>query len=56
MDKFENYLFNKIIDYKNRLNENKGNYEIEWALNNCLEEITEVFSVYNLEYKDQLGA
>lgn len=56
MDKFESYLFNKIINYQNRLEDNKGNSDIEWVLNSCIEEITEVFSVYNLEYKNQLEA
>lgn len=56
MDNFENYLFNKIYDYKTRLEENKDNVEVTWALNSTIEEFMEILSEYNLNYKFDLGA
>lgn len=56
MDDFESYLFNKITDYKKRIDENKGSKEVLWCLNNCLEEFMEILSEYNLNYKYELGA
>lgn len=56
MDSFEMFLFDKISDYKNRLNENKGNKELEWSLNQCLEELITILSEYNLNYKFEIGA
>lgn len=51
MDSFENYLFNKITDCKNKINENQGNKEVLWHLDSCLEEFMEILSEYNLNYK-----
>ena len=51
MDKFENYLFEKIGDYKNKIADNEGSPEVVWALNTCIEEMVEIFSVYSMEYK-----
>lgn len=56
MDNFESYLFDKISDFKKRLVENEGNPEVEWFLNNCIEQFIEVLSEYNLNYKYDLGA
>jgi len=56
VDDFESYLFNKITDYKKRIDENKGSKEVLWCLNNCLEEFMEILSEYNLNYKYELGA
>jgi len=51
MDNFENYLFNKISVCIQRIEENKGNSEVLWSLNNTLEEFVEILSEYNLNYK-----
>lgn len=56
MDNFEEFLIDKIYDYKNRLKENKGNKEVEWCLNQCLEEFIVILSEYNLNYKFEIGA
>jgi len=56
MDNFESYLFNKISDYQKKLTDNKGNKEVEWCLNNCIDEFMEILSEYNLNYKYDLGA
>jgi len=56
MDNFESYLFNKISDYQKKLTDNKGNKEVEWCLNNCIDEFIEILSEYNLNYKYDLGA
>lgn len=51
MDGFENYLFEKINDYRGRLSENSCDPNIVWALNNCVEEFVEILSEYNLNFK-----
>lgn len=56
MDNFESYLFDKISDFKKRLVENEGNKEVEWFLNNCIDQFMEILSEYNLNYKYDLGA
>lgn len=56
MDNFESYLFKKISDYQKKLTDNKGNKEVEWFLNNCIDEFIEILSEYNLNYKYDLGA
>lgn len=56
LDSFECYLFEKIVDFKKRLVENEGNKEVEWLLNNCIEQFMEILSEYDLNYKYDLGA
>lgn len=51
MDKFENYLFEKIVDCKNKISENEGNQEVSFCLENMLEEYMEIMSHYNLNIK-----
>lgn len=51
MDEFENYLFDKISDFRQKLKENEGNKEVLWCLGTCLEEFVEILSEYNLNYK-----
>lgn len=51
MDKFEAYMFEKISQYKIRLEESKNNDDIYWAMNNSLEEFLEILSYYNLNCK-----
>lgn len=50
MDPFQSYLLDKIIDYRGKVN-NQENEDIKWAMGNCLEELLEVFSEYDLNYK-----
>jgi len=56
MDNFESYLFDKIYDYRKRLEENKDSKEVAWALSNAIEEFMEILSEYNLNYKYDIGA
>ena len=56
MDNFESYLFNKINDYRERIEENKSDKAVSWCLNSTLEEFMEILSEYNLNYKYDLGA
>lgn len=51
MDKFEDYMFNKIVDCKNRITENNNNKEVLFCLENILEEYMEIMSYYNLNIK-----
>ena len=51
MDNFENYLFDKIVDCKNRINENSHNKEVLFCLESMLEEYMEIMSHYNLNIK-----
>lgn len=52
MDGFESYLFDKISDYKQKINCNEGNNEVLWCLSTCLEEFMEILSEYNLNFKN----
>lgn len=56
MDQFEVYLFDKINEFRKRINDNNGNDEVLWLLNSCLEEFMEILSEYNLNYKYELEA
>ncbi|SCK04754.1 Uncharacterised protein [uncultured Clostridium sp.] len=51
MDAFENYLFEKINNFRVKLLENSHDPEIVFVLNNCLEEFMEILSEYNLNFK-----
>lgn len=58
MDDFENYLLNRILDLKGRIEEeNKSvvNDEVRnsvlFYLNNTLEEVVEILANYTLNYK-----
>ena len=56
MDDFERFLFSRINDFENRIKENseiesENKDEILWALNCCVEELLDILSNYNLNYK-----
>lgn len=58
MDEFENYLLDKIIDFKNRIEENDMNAKdeelhksISFMLNNVTDQLLEVLAEYTLNYK-----
>lgn len=57
MDCFENYLFNRINEIKNSIEENTNSdndtckNEVLWSLNNTLEEVVEILANYTLNYK-----
>lgn len=57
MDNFENYLFDRIKEIKNSINENinsdndNGKKEVLWSLNNTLEEVVDILANYTLNYK-----
>lgn len=51
MDNFENYLFEKIVDCKNRITENAHSKEVLFCLESMLEEYMEIMSHYNLNIK-----
>ncbi|WP_166484862.1 hypothetical protein [Clostridium cuniculi] len=50
MDPFQSYLLDKINDYRDRLN-NESDENIRFSIINCLEEVLEIFSQYDLNYK-----
>ena len=52
MDNFEVFMFEKINQYRIRLEESKDNKDVAWAMNNCLEEFMEILSHYNLNCKN----
>ena len=58
MDEFENYLLDKIIDFKNRIEENKSslkdeelNKSVSFMLDNVTEQLLEVLAEYTLNHK-----
>lgn len=51
MDNFENYLFEKIVDCKNRITENAHSKEVLFCLESMLEDYMEIMSYYNLNIK-----
>lgn len=51
MDDFEIYMFDKIAKYKAMCEESMNNKDVFWGVNNCLEELLEIFSHYNLNCK-----
>lgn len=51
MDKFEDYLLEKIFDCRNKIVENEHNKEVLFCLENMLEEYMEIMSYYNLNIK-----
>lgn len=58
MDEFENYLLDKIIDFKNRIEENEMNLKdeevhksVSFMLNNVTDQLLEVLAEYTLNYK-----
>ena len=58
MDEFENYLLDKIIDFKNRIEENEMNVKdeevhksVSFMLNNVTDQLLEVLAEYTLNYK-----
>lgn len=58
MNEFENYLLEKIIDFKNRIEENENGEQDEetsrsvaFMLNNVTDQLLEVLAEYTLNYK-----
>ena len=57
MDNFESYLFDRINEIKNSIDENSNSIndkcknEVLWSLNNTLEEVVEILANYTLNYK-----
>lgn len=57
MDNFETYLFNRISELRESIENTKtsdngnGKKEILWSLNNTLEELVDILANYTLNYK-----